>query len=82
MCLPEDDHGNGLNFDDEFVFENPHDEDYEYENDYNDYDDYDDFDDFEFDDEDIYYTVLYLVDSSMVQLPTTTYNITIRLLVQ
>lgn len=64
LCLPEDDRGNGLDFDDEFVFENPHDEDYDYEN------DYDYFDDFVFDedDEDIYYTILYLVDSSMVRL--------------
>ena len=62
MCLPEENYGNGLDFDDEFVFENPHDEDYDYEN------DYDYFDDFGFDedDEDIYYTILYLVDSSMV----------------
>ena len=70
VCLPEDDYGKGLDFDDEFVFENPHDEDYDYEN------DYDYFDDFEFDedDEDIYYTILYLVDSSMVTDPYCTYS--------
>ena len=70
MCLPEDDYGDGLYFEDDFVYENP-DYDYEYEYDY-DYDyesDYDYFDDYDFfeDDDDIYYTVLYLLDSSMVQ---------------
>ena len=66
MCSPEDNHENRLDFDDEFVFENPHDEDYDYEYDYDYFDYFDDFG-FDEDDEDIYYTILYLVDSSMVR---------------
>ena len=71
VCLPEDDYyGNDLDFDDDFIYDYPYDYDYDYDDDY-DYDsDYDYFDDFEFDedDEDIYYTVLYLIDSSLVWL--------------
>ena len=64
-CLPEDDYGDGeFDFDDEF--------DYDYDVDYDDhdydhsYDYFDDFDGFDEEDEDIYDTVRYLVDSSMV----------------
>ena len=69
VCLPEDDYyGNDLDFDDESIYDYPY--DYEYEDDYDYESDYDYFDDFDFDedDEDIYYSVLYLIDSSLVRL--------------
>lgn len=74
MCLLDDDYG-GYDFDFDYYdydyeyydHEYAYDQDYGYENDY----DYFDNLGFDFDenDEDIYYSVLYLIDSAMVLYP-------------